>query len=240
MKPIGWIYLTTNLANGKIYIGQHVISSDKRANATYIGSGIKIKRALNKYGKENFKRKILKLCYTQKELNTWEYVYIKKYKSQDKNIGYNIADGDILSSNCNPAKLPEVRKKMSESRKGRFAGKNHWNYGKHRTDEVKEKLRKAHIGFRHSEESKRKMSENNAKNNLGKHLSEETRRKISESRIGKYAGKNNPNYGNHKLAGKNNPMYGTRYLWINNGVKNKRHNIGEEIPNGWNIGFIRH
>lgn len=122
MKPIGWIYLTTNLVNGKIYIGQHVISSDKRANATYIGSGELFRKAVKKYGKENFKRKILRVCYTQKELNTWEYVYIKKYKSQDKNIGYNIADGDILSSKCNPAKLPEVRKKISESMKGQISG----------------------------------------------------------------------------------------------------------------------
>lgn len=36
----------------------------------------------------------------------------------------------------------------------------------------------------------------------------EAKRKIHLSRIGKYLGKDNPNYGNHKLAGENNPMYG--------------------------------
>lgn len=39
-------------------------------------------------------------------------------------------------------------------------------------------------------------------------LSEETKEKISKSRIGRFIGKDNPNYGNHKLAGKNNPFYG--------------------------------
>ena len=41
--------------------------------------------------------------------------------------------------------------------------------------------------------------------------SEETKRKISRSRIGKYYGKDNPNYGNHKLAGENNPFYGKHH-----------------------------
>lgn len=40
-------------------------------------------------------------------------------------------------------------------------------------------------------------------------LSPETRKKLSEQMKGKYCGKKNPNYGNHKLAGKNNPRYGT-------------------------------
>ena len=37
---------------------------------------------------------------------------------------------------------------------------------------------------------------------------EETRQNISVALKGKFAGENNPNYGNHKLAGENNPMYG--------------------------------
>ena len=39
----------------------------------------------------------------------------------------------------------------------------------------------------------------------GKHHTDETKSKMSQERIGKYTGKNNPNYNNHKLAGKNNP-----------------------------------
>ena len=38
--------------------------------------------------------------------------------------------------------------------------------------------------------------------------SEETKHKISQSRIGRFTGKDNPNYGNHKIAGQNNPFYG--------------------------------
>lgn len=240
MKPIGWIYLTTNLVNGKIYIGQHVISSDKRANATYIGSGELFKRALNKYGKENFKRKILRVCYTQKELNTWEYVYIKKYKSQDKNIGYNIADGDILSSKFNPAKLPEVRKKISESTKERFKNPfNHPSLGRKNphNDEWKKKHSETMRGRKHSEETKRKISDaqKGSKNHMyGKHLSEETKEKLSLA----FSGKNNPMYG-VRICGKRHHFYGSRFVWINNGIVNKRGNINEPIPNGWVKGKIQ-
>ena len=69
MTPIGFIYLTTNLVNGKIYIGKHEFSKHKKVNSTYLGSGELFKRAVKKYGKENFKRKILRLCYSLHELN---------------------------------------------------------------------------------------------------------------------------------------------------------------------------
>ena len=50
-----------------------------------------------------------------------------------------------------------------------------------------------HFGYHPSEETKKKLSENNAKYWKGKHLSEETKKKLSE--VNK--GENNPNYGKH-------------------------------------------
>ena len=38
-----------------------------------------------------------------------------------------------------------------------------------------------------------------------------TRQRLSRERKGKYCGKDNPNYGNHKLAGANNPNYGKHH-----------------------------
>jgi hypothetical protein len=48
------VYITTNLVNGKLYIG----SSDYN-NKNYFGSGVLIKKALKKYGKLNFQKDIL-------------------------------------------------------------------------------------------------------------------------------------------------------------------------------------
>ena len=196
MKPIGFVYLTTNIVNGKIYVGQHTITS---GDWKYIGSGTLFKRALEKYGKENFKRKILRLCYSHKELNIWEHVYIVKYKSTDKRIGYNIAFGDILSSEHNVTKLPEIRKRIRETQLLKY--KNGWKprVGKHLSEEAKEKISNkqkshqskfgSHLKGRIVSEEQRKRQSEKMKGRVspmkGRKHSEETKRKISETKLKK-------------------------------------------------------
>ena len=52
-----YIYKTTNLINGKTYIGKH--SSQNIETDNYLGSGKILKKAIKKYGRENFIRQIL-------------------------------------------------------------------------------------------------------------------------------------------------------------------------------------
>lgn len=46
MIPLGFIYKTTNCVNGKIYVGKHEFSKDKRLNSSYLG-GVQEKRTNN-------------------------------------------------------------------------------------------------------------------------------------------------------------------------------------------------
>jgi hypothetical protein len=55
--------MTTNLVNGKRYIGR-----DSNNKPHYYGSGTAIKKALKKYGKHNFKKEILEHCDNTEKL----------------------------------------------------------------------------------------------------------------------------------------------------------------------------
>ena len=70
------IYKTTNIINYKIYIGQ-----EQNFNPNYYGSGIKIKRAVKKYGKQNFNKEIICFCDTKEELDVKEKQLIQEYHS---------------------------------------------------------------------------------------------------------------------------------------------------------------
>lgn len=84
-----YIYLTTNLINGKQYIGQH----KGKINDNYLGSGANIKKAINKYGKENFKKEILQICASREEADLAEQYYIKLYNAVENDNFYNLQEG---------------------------------------------------------------------------------------------------------------------------------------------------
>jgi hypothetical protein len=88
-KIYHFVYKTTNLVNGKIYIGVH---STKNINDSYLGSGKRLNDAIKSYGSENFKREILEFFETREkaynkeaELVTTDFV-----KREDT---YNITEG---------------------------------------------------------------------------------------------------------------------------------------------------
>lgn len=176
-----YIYRITNLTNGKTYIGQHKYET---LDDNYIGSGVLLHKAYEKYGIENFKKEIICKNVQYKEtIDDMERFYIKKERTQNPFGCYNLTDGGegSIGRLCSE----ETRKKISEAHKGKPA----WNKGKKMSEEQKKKLSNARKGRTpwnkgkcHSEESKKKMSEALK----GKKLSEEHKKKISEGGKGKH------------------------------------------------------
>lgn len=158
------IYKITNLINDKIYIGK-----DTTSDKNYYGSGVLIKRAIKKYGIENFKKEILEECVSNNELCLKEKYWIDLFNSNNLKIGYNISKGgdggDTLSNNPNieiiksrisnvrkgkkyedlfsPDKIKQYKEKLSKQMSKRLKGKTLEDlYGIERAKEIKEKQSK--------------------------------------------------------------------------------------------------
>jgi hypothetical protein len=75
MAKIHYLYQIKNNINGKIYIGIH---STTNMDDGYYGSGNLITKAIQKYGKSNFTKTILKFCSSREELVNLEREIINK------------------------------------------------------------------------------------------------------------------------------------------------------------------
>lgn len=81
----GYIYVTTNLVNGKRYVG---LSYAKKVDESYLGSGRYLKDDIKKYGKNKFSKIIIDVANTKAELEELELYYIKE------GFGVNVARDD--------------------------------------------------------------------------------------------------------------------------------------------------
>lgn len=88
----GYIYKTTNILNGKIYVGQH---KSNKFNQDYIGSGVLLRREIIIIGKKHFKVELLEECGNREDLCDREVFWIEKLSATDSNIGYNISDSTL-------------------------------------------------------------------------------------------------------------------------------------------------
>lgn len=168
-----YIYLITNKINNKKYVGKCEKLPNKTNN--YFGSGIAIKSAIKKYGKENFTKEILEENLIKENICEREIYWIKELNTHSE-IGYNLTDGG--DGIRNPS--PKIRKRLSDLGKTRIGTFNS-RYGSKLTEEHKEILRKVNLDKKLSKETKEKIS--NKKK--GFKMSDTTRKKMSENRLGK-------------------------------------------------------
>lgn len=164
----GYIYMTTNLIDGRQYIGQK--KSSKFLHEKYLGSGKILKQAIESYGKENFKVEMLCECESKEELDEMEIYYIKFYYAQSNPHYYNICKGGQAGPGGPRFKghkhTDETKQKMSENR----SGEKNANYGNHwkASDEYREFCKQKNSGTgnpmygkKHSSDTKNKISAKN-------------------------------------------------------------------------------
>lgn len=208
------IYSATNKLNGKKYIGQtsqtlnarirhHLRSAELKRYGTYFH------RALLKYGSNSFEWEIIEIC-NSREANKKEKYYIYKFDTFVN--GYNMTLGGMGNSN--------------------IGGENHPMFGKHHSDETKQKLRDFNLGKKLSKKTRKRISAGL----VGRVCSEETRMKLSKAHSGKILSKETiakiRKTKKGTMRGKKNPFYGKKH------PKELQGRITDKLSLDWVIEFL--
>ena len=215
------IYKTTNLINGKIYIGKH---QTKDINDFYMGSGKHLRHSIQKYGIENFKKEILFQFDNEEEMNAKEAELVTEEFCLREDT-YNLCVGGQGGfSHINRDKEFMFQKNSKGGIKGskttnelrRFKLATDQQYRDFYRQATTNSVIKAKIqsdinnpdgqfaGKKHTEEAKRKIGIKNSENQIGS----------------------------------KNSQYGT--IWITDGTVNTKIKKEDDIPVGWTKGRLKY
>lgn len=214
------IYQVRNKLNGMIYVGKH---QTEDVNDSYMGSGLRIRRAIEKYGVENFEKTVLFECSSAEEMNAKEAEIVNEdfiarddvyniklggeggwddINRQQKNIGFKYANEHKLNNKCQQCYIAANKIKADPAYAEEFANKI--------------KIGQARARIEHPE----KFDMRGEKNPMfGKRHSKETKKKLSESHLG------SRNSMSNRIWIKN-PQTLESKVWLKN----------DPIPDGWTQG----
>jgi hypothetical protein len=213
------VYKITNLINNKIYIGVHKTSN---LEDDYMGSGKIIKRAIKKYGLENFSKEYIKIFNNSEDMFNMESELVNEEFVNDKET-YNLKIGgfggfDYINSNGLSITNTEHMKMMSD--KGWSKALDRIEYLRNNDEEWNES-RKESISTSH----KKKYEDGYANPFKEKKHSLDTKKKMSESHKGKHEGTKNSQYGT---------------MWIHNIIEKTSKKIKkDEFQDYEDLGWIK-
>lgn len=183
------VYQITNVLNGRDYIGAH---KTENKDDGYMGSGKILKRAIKKYGLENFRKEILFEASSSEEMFTkekelvvlgpksynikegghggWDYNNFIQDSDHKRKIGKMSRGGEALAKKIknDPVFAERMRLLCIEATKKNPNRLTGYEF----------------VGKKHTEETKQKMSDSHKGSipwNKGKSISPEVRAKISAS-----------------------------------------------------------
>lgn len=169
-KRLRYIYCITNLVNGKNYFGQRTMQLQYKNPLAdmYWGSGVYLKNAQKKYGLENFKKEIIISGeFSKEQINRFEKCAIAIARLAGK-AEYNIADGGdgwsegMRKAHWDATHTEEFINKMKKVVNNTFSDpirRSEILEKRSNTDRLHGNDHKTFEGHKHSEESKKKMSE---------------------------------------------------------------------------------
>lgn len=247
-EKYGFVYIWYDRKHKRYYIGCRWGNE----NHSYICSSPWMKRAY-KRRPQDFKRKILARIYTnKKDLLQEEYKWLSLIKPDE--LGkryYNLHNYHFNHWSSDSEKLIAIGEKISLSHKSN-PNWGSWSKGKTLTEETKQKLREANKKQFENEEQRemrRKKSlelwnnpdyrKTNTENKKGKKQTPEQiqKRIISLKKRWKETPKKSVPKSDKEKQRISLMSKGT--VWINDGEKNKRININDNIPEGFVKGKIR-
>jgi hypothetical protein len=187
------IYKITNKINNKFYIGKH---QTKDINDGYMGSGKLIKKAIKKYGIDNFKKEILFIFNNEEEMNATEKELVIINEQS-----YNLCEGGKGGFSYINNNFTGDDKKIYNARKIHLEKiQNDISYRQKCIESYNRGRNEGHMKLM-TEKLKNKHPEGTFKN---RNHSKETKLKMSLV----------------DRTGTKNSQYGT--CWVTNGFKNKK------------------
>jgi hypothetical protein len=201
------VYQTTNVINDRIYVGIHKQFADQFDG--YLGSGILLARAVEKYGRDNFVRITLHECDTWDEARAVERQLVDvNFVSRDDT--YNIAiggqGGDTLAGVPDYVRQT-ARSKATATRAKTSAARRLLNGGSYYSADELECVTRRNI-------KRLQDHPHSIPNNTGRVYTEEAieiRRKASATRVGKFR-------------------------WITDGTTSTQMLKTAQLPVGWRFG----
>ena len=141
--------------SNKRYVGITKVKVEERWRKN--GEGYKTQifyRAIEKYGWDNFQHIIIAKGLTKEEAEWLEIELIKVWDTTNRDKGYNIVEGgnafDGLQGELNPnygrTHSEETRRKISESRIGKYFGEENPFYGRTHSEETRRKISEKAMG----------------------------------------------------------------------------------------------